>query len=277
MARQERDDPGAPEERVRTHKTMRWLARSNYEMKFPAGSGLSERVIFPVSESEKEGIEDARFVRFTDDASEDTYYATYTACSADNILPQMLATSDFLHFRAITLNGKAVQNKGLALFPRKVNGNYAMLSRQDGVNLHLMYSDHLHFWQESQVIMRPKQSWELVQVGNCGSPVETEAGWLVLTHGVGPMRNYCIGAALLDLNEPSKVIARLSDPLLAPNGFEREGYVPNVLYSCGYMIHRGELIIPYAMSDSRCAIASVPVNDLLRQLLSRTRSPVVAR
>ena len=155
----------------------------------------------------------------------------------------------------------------MALFPRKVNGKYAMISRQDGVNLHLMYSDHLHFWQEARIIQRPQSAWELTQIGNCGSPVETEAGWLLLTHGVGPMRKYSIGALLLDLHDPSKIIARLDEPILAPNEHEREGYVPNVVYTCGYLIHRDQLIIPYAMSDTACAIASLSISNLLESLL----------
>ncbi|MFC2170402.1 glycoside hydrolase family 130 protein [Calditrichota bacterium] len=250
-------------------ETMRWLARSNYELKFRHDRRISERVIFPVSENEIEGIEDARFVRFTDDDGSVTYYATYTAYNGMQILPQLISTKDFIRFRIITLNGKAVQDKGMALFPRKVNGKYVMISRQDGINLHIMYSEHLHFWQESNILRRPKFPWEFTQIGNCGSPLETEAGWLLLTHGVGPMRKYCIGVDLLDLNNPSEVIASLDKPILAPNEYEREGYVPNVVYTCGYMIHKDQLIIPYAMSDAKCAIASISVPELLELLLSK--------
>ena len=194
-------------------------------------------------------IEDARFVRFIDDNGEVTYYATYTAYNDLAILPQLITTKEFLKFNIITLNGKAVQNKGMALFPRKIDGNYVMLSRQDGENNHIMFSDNIHFWQESKIIQEPTRPWEFIQIGNCGSPLETDEGWLVLTHGVGPMRQYCIGAILLDLENPAKIIARLEEPLLSPREEEREGYVPNVVYSCGAIIHNDELVIPYAMAD----------------------------
>jgi predicted GH43/DUF377 family glycosyl hydrolase len=243
---------------------MRWLANSNYEIEFHADHILSERVIFPVSENETSGIEDARFVQFFNDNGEITYYATYTAYNGINILPQLIETKDFITFNIITLNGRAVQNKGMALFPRKINGLYAMLSRQDGENNHIMYSDNIHFWQESQIIQEPNYPWEFIQIGNCGSPLEINEGWLVLTHGVGPMRQYCIGVMLLDLENPSKIIGRLKEPLLTPNEEEREGYVPNVVYSCGSLIHNGELIIPYAMSDITSGIATVNVSDLVK-------------
>ncbi|MCP4649790.1 MAG: glycosidase, partial [PVC group bacterium] len=180
--------------------------------------------------------------------------------------PQLIETKDFLTFNIITLNGAAVQNKGMALFPRKINGLYAMLSRQDGENNHIMFSDHLHFWQKSQIIQKPKSPWEFIQVGNCGSPIEINEGWLVLTHGVGPMRQYSIGAILLDLEDPTKIIGRLKDPLLTPHEGEREGYVPNVVYTCGALIHNEELIIPYAMSDITSGIATVRVNDLVNNI-----------
>ena len=163
----------------------------------------------------------------------------------------------------MTLNGKSVQNKGMALFPRRINGKYVMLSRQDGENNHIMFSDHLHFWQESQIIQEPEQTWEFIQIGNCGSPIEINEGWLVLTHGVGAMRRYCIGAVVLDLEHPEKIIARLNSPLLIPTEEEREGYVPNVVYTCGALIHNNELIIPYAMSDIASGIATVSVSDLM--------------
>jgi len=156
----------------------------------------------------------------------------------------------------------------MALFPRRIDGRYAMLSRQDDENLFIMFSDNLHFWNDPQVLMRPAEPWESVKVGNCGSPIETEAGWLVLTHGVGPMRKYCIGAVLLDLEDPTRIIGRLREPLLAPEGTEREGYVPNVVYSCGSLLHEGTLILPYAMSDKATSIASVPLNELLAALLA---------
>jgi predicted GH43/DUF377 family glycosyl hydrolase len=247
----------------RTFEVICWLADSNYEVSFHADHRVSERVIFPVSKNESRGIEDARFVQFIEKQPEVTYYATYTAYNGKTILPQLIETKDFIKFNILTLNGKAVQNKGMALFPRKIGGRYVMLSRQDGENNHIMFSDNIHFWQESQIIQKPEFPWEFIQLGNCGSPLETDKGWLVLTHGVGPMRQYCIGAMLLDLKKPSKIIARLDEPLLAPHEKEREGYVPNVVYSCGAIIHSDELVIPYAMSDINSGIATVGINDLL--------------
>jgi predicted GH43/DUF377 family glycosyl hydrolase len=249
-----------------TLSCIQWLADSNYEMNFSPKLAMSERIIFPVSPNESNGIEDARFVRHTDDDGTVLYYATYTAYNGHAILPQLIETQDFLHFRVLTLNGSAVQNKGMALFPRRIDGNYAMLSRQDDENILIMFSDNPHYWSDPQVLLRPVEMWESVKIGNCGSPIETEAGWLVITHGVGPMRKYCIGAALLDLQDPTKVIGRLRQPLLVPEGVEREGYVPNVVYSCGSLIHGRELILPYAMSDRASAIASVPLDALLTEL-----------
>jgi predicted GH43/DUF377 family glycosyl hydrolase len=247
----------------RTFKAMRWLADSNYEVSFHADHPISERVIFPVSKNESRGIEDARFVQFFDARQDVTYYATYTAYNGSTILPQLIETKDFIKFNILTLNGKAVQNKGMALFPRKIGDRYVMLSRQDGENNHIMFSDNIHFWQECQVIQEPEYPWEFIQIGNCGSPLETDEGWIVLTHGVGPMRQYCIGAILLDLENPTKIIARLDEPLLTPHEKEREGYVPNVVYSCGALIHNNELVIPYAMSDINSGIATVAVKELL--------------
>jgi predicted GH43/DUF377 family glycosyl hydrolase len=247
----------------RTFEILCWLADSNYEVSFHPDHRISERVIFPVSKNESRGIEDARFVQFFDNSQEVTYYATYTAYNGITILPQLIETKDFIKFNILTLNGKAVQNKGMALFPRKIGGRYAMLSRQDGENNHIMFSDNIHFWQKSHIIQAPEYPWEFIQVGNCGSPLETNEGWLVLTHGVGPMRQYCIGAILLDLEQPTKIIARLDEPLLAPHEKEREGYVPNVVYSCGALIHNSELVIPYAMSDINSGIATVAVKELL--------------
>jgi predicted GH43/DUF377 family glycosyl hydrolase len=247
----------------RTFEVMLWLADSNYEVSFHADHRISERVIFPVSKNESRGIEDARFVQFFDDRQDVTYYATYTAYNGTAILPQLIETKDFISFNVLTLNGKAVKNKGMALFPRKIGGRYVMLSRQDGENNQIMFSDNIHFWQSSQIIQVPEYPWEFVQIGNCGSPLETDQGWIVLTHGVGPMRQYCIGAMLLDLENPAKVIARLDEPLLAPHDNEREGYVPNVVYSCGAIMHNDELVIPYAMSDINTGIATVSVGELL--------------
>lgn len=247
----------------RTIRILYWLAKSNYEIKFHTEYGISERVIFPTSAIEKGGIEDARFVQFFDDHGESTYYATYTAYNGISILPQIIKTKDFITFNVITLNGEAVQNKGMALFPRMIKGKYVMLSRQDGENNHIMFSDHLYFWQESKIIQKPLNSWEFIQIGNCGSPLETSEGWLVLTHGVGPMRQYCIGAMLLDLENPEKIIGRLKEPLITPREGEREGYVPNVVYSCGSLIHNKTLVIPYAMSDIMSGIATVEVSELI--------------
>jgi predicted GH43/DUF377 family glycosyl hydrolase len=247
----------------RTFEIVRWLADSNYEVSFHPDHRISERVIFPVSRNESRGIEDARFVQFFNDNGEVVYFATYTAYNDNTILPQLIETKDFIKFNILTLNGKAVQNKGMALFPRKIGDRYAMLSRQDGENNHIMFSDNIHFWQKSKIIQYPEFPWEFMQIGNCGSPLETDEGWIVLTHGVGPMRKYCIGAILLDLENPTKIIARLEEPLLAPHEKEREGYVPNVVYSCGAIIHNNELVIPYAMSDINSGIATVEVNELL--------------
>lgn len=254
----------------RTLECIQWLADSNYELKFSETLAMSERIIFPVSANETNGIEDARFVRFTDDDGTITYYATYTAYNGRAILPQLIETTDFLHFRVLTLNGSAVQNKGMALFPRRISGRYAMLSRQDDENLFIMFSDNPHYWRDPQMLLRPVETWEAVKIGNCGSPVETEAGWLVVTHGVGPMRKYCIGAALLDLHDPTKVIGRLREPLIAPEGNEREGYVPNVVYSCGSLLHGRQLILPYAMSDKASTISTISIDVLLAALLSST-------
>ncbi len=251
----------------RTLECIQWLADSNYEVRFSETLALSERLIFPVSDNESNGIEDARFVRFVDDDGSVTYFATYTAYNGRAILPQLIETEDFLHFRVLTLNGSAVQNKGMALFPRRIHGRHAMLSRQDDENLFVMFSDNPHYWSDPHLILRPAEVWESVKLGNCGSPLETEAGWLVITHGVGPMRRYCIGAVLLDLDDPTRVLGRLRQPLLCPEGVEREGYVPNVVYSCGSLIHNGQVILPYAMSDKATAIVSVPLADLLAALL----------
>lgn len=244
------------------------LARSNYEVQFAPSQRYSERVIFPTSPSQSAGIEDARFVTFRHDDGTPVHYATYTAYDGKVTFPQLLETPDFLHFRFSTLNGPAVQNKGMALFPRKINGLYTMLARQDNENISLMFSEQLYFWYASEIILKPTYPWEFVQLGNCGSPIETPAGWLVITHGVGPMRKYSIGAVLLDLADPRKVIGRLREPLLSPDAHEREGYVPNVVYSCGAMIHAGQLVLPYAISDYATRFALVDLDSLLSALTS---------
>ena len=246
--------------------TVLWLARSNYEVIFRPDEQISERVIFPVSENESAGIEDARFVRFKDDDGSVIYYATYTAYNGFTILPQILETTDFLTFKMHTLSGKNAQNKGMALFPRKINGNFVMLSRQDGVNNYIMFSDSVRFWNEAELLQEPVHPLEFVQVGNCGSPVETSAGWLTLFHGVGPMRKYSIWAELLDIDDPSRVIGRLNEPILTPDEHERDGYVPNVVYSCGSMLHGDALILPYGIADQRCRVATVSIPELLTRL-----------
>ena len=252
-----------------TVDTALWLARSNYEVIFRSDELISERVIFPVSENESAGIEDARFVCFENDDGSVIYYATYTAYNGFDILPQILETTDFLTFRMHTISGKAAQNKGMALFPRKINGNFAMLSRQDGVNNYIMFSDSVRHWDEAELLQEPVHPLEFVQVGNCGSPVETSEGWLALFHGVGPMRRYSIWAELLDLDDPSRVIGRLDEPVLTPDEHERDGYVPNVVYSCGSMIHRDTLVIPYGIADQRCRVATVSISELLSKLKRR--------
>ncbi len=243
-----------------------WLASSHYELEFSLDTNISERVIFPVSVNEKNGIEDARFVKFTGDDNEFVYYATYTAYDGATILPKMLDTRDFYHFKVLPLHGEIAQNKGMALFPRKVNGKYAMLCRLDGFNNYISFSDNISIWRKATLLQQPKFPWEFIQIGNGGSPVETPEGWLVITHGVGPMREYVLGAALFDLQNPEKEIGRLKTPLLVPNAEEREGYVPNVVYSCGSMINHDELIIPYAMSDYASTYATVNLRELLNEL-----------
>ena len=242
------------------------LAASSYVTTFPADSTLSERVIFPAGPHETHGIEDARFVRFADDDGEVTYYATYTAFDGFEIMPQLIQTNDFASFRISTLSGPAAQNKGMALFPRRIHGKYVMLSRRDRENLHLATSTDVRRWADITELHRPSRSWELLQIGNCGSPVETAEGWLVITHGVGPMRRYVLGAILLDLDDPRRVIGQLREPLLGPEGTEREGYVPNVVYSCGSMLNGPDLVLPYGMSDGAVGIAIVSVPDLLAAL-----------
>jgi len=246
--------------------SMLWLAHSNYQLEFSPDLALSERVIFPVSENESRGIEDARFVRFTHPDGRVEYCATYTAYNGMRVLPQLIETTDFRHFKISTLNGRCVQNKGMALFPRKIGDDFVMAARLDGENNYLLRSPNIHFWNESKLLRGPKLPWEFVQVGNCGSPIETDKGWLLLTHGVGPMRQYWIGALLLDLEDPSRVIGELSEPLLTPCADERDGYVPNVVYSCGPMRYGDHLIIPYAASDSHTSIATVSLPALLAQL-----------
>jgi predicted GH43/DUF377 family glycosyl hydrolase len=235
------------------------------EVIFTPDHDISERVIFPVTESQSNGIEDARFVQFSD-GGRTTYYATYTAYRGTAIRSELIETSDFLSFRMSPLHGAAARNKGMALFPRRIDGKYAMIARQDNENLYLIYSDDLYRWEGGQAILKPQFPWEFVQIGNCGSPIELEEGWLLLTHGVGPVRKYSIGAALLDKRDPSKVLARSSEPLLRPEPSEREGYVPNVVYTCGAMAHRDQIILPYAVSDTFSNFATIKISALMRAL-----------
>ena len=229
---------------------------------FDRGEDISERVIFPITASQSNGIEDARFVKFSG-AEKDTYYATYTAYSGRAIRSEIIETSDFVSFRFSALRGNAAQNKGMALFPRKIDDRFAMIARQDNENLYLIYSDDLYTWDGGTAILTPAAPWEFVQIGNCGSPIELDEGWLLLTHGVGPVRKYSIGAALLDKNNPTKILGRLREPLLRPAPSEREGYVPNVVYTCGAMRHGDRIIFPYAISDSYSTIATIDIKSLL--------------
>jgi predicted GH43/DUF377 family glycosyl hydrolase len=234
------------------------------ELAFSAGEELSERVIFPVTDSQSNGIEDARFVEFNEDGKR-TYYATYTAYNGKAIRSELLETHDFLRFRLSPLSGTATRNKGMALFPRRINGRYAMIARQDNENLYLIYSDDLHTWNDGGVaVLKPKFPWEFVQIGNCGSPIELDEGWLLLTHGVGPVRKYSIGAVLLDKKDPSKVLGRASEPLVKPEPSEREGYVPNVVYTCGAMRHNNQIVLPYAVSDTFSNFATIEIAALLK-------------
>ncbi|HZJ36181.1 MAG TPA: glycoside hydrolase family 130 protein [Gillisia sp.] len=240
-----------------------WLVDSYYDIKFHKDSDLSERVIFPISSSEKSGIEDARFVHFTDDDNSVKIFATYTAYDSKTTLPKLISTEDFYTFRVMPLHGNGARDKNLALFPRKIKGKYAMLARVDGVNNYIMYSDRTTLWNNPEILQQPKYPWEFTQLGNCGSPLWTDEGWLIITHGVGTMRRYCIGASLFDLDDPSKEIGRLKEPLLTPMEHEREGYVPNVVYSCGSLIHKNKLILPYAVSDYSSTYGVVDMTELL--------------
>jgi predicted GH43/DUF377 family glycosyl hydrolase len=247
---------------------IRWLAHSNYQLELPREAEASEVVIFPHTSNETHGIEDLRMVRFVDDDGTVTYYGTCTAFDGYRVLPQLIETRDFQSVGVHTINGACAQNKGMALFPRRIGGHYVMCSRIDGENLYIMVSDIVHFWETAELLQTPHYPWEFVQIGNCGSPLETPEGWLLLTHGVGPMRTYCIGAMLLDLNDPLKVIGCLDEPLITPTEKERDGYVPNVAYSCGAMIHNGQLYLPFATSDMITRIAMVSLDSLLNRLVN---------
>jgi predicted GH43/DUF377 family glycosyl hydrolase len=244
------------------------LANTNYELHFPEDSMLSERVIFPVTQNEKNGIEDARFVKFKDDDGMETYIATYTAYDGTLIQPQLILTTDFKHFKIAPLHGQSAVNKNLALFPRKINNQYVMLSRIDGINNYIMFSDDLYNWETAALLQEPKYPWEFVQIGNAGSPIETDRGWLVITHGVGAMRKYCLGASLFKLDDPIVELGRLKQPLLVPNEDERDGYVPNVVYSCGALVHGESLILPYAVSDHASSYACCNLKELLDEIMT---------
>jgi predicted GH43/DUF377 family glycosyl hydrolase len=248
---------------------IRWLAHSNYQLELPKEAEASEIVIFPQTINESHGIEDLRMVRFVEDDGAVAYYGTCSAYDGNRVLPQLIETRDFLRIGVHTINGACAQNKGMALFPRRIGGHYVMCSRNDGENLFIMMSDIVHFWETARLLQVPLHPWEFVQIGNCGSPLETPEGWLLLTHGVGPMRAYGIGAMLLDLNDPLKVIGCLEEPLIMPTEKERDGYVPNVAYSCGAMIHGGQLYLPFATSDRITRMALVSLDSLLNRLIGK--------
>ncbi len=240
------------------------LTDSNYSLSFPQDSLLSERVIFPHSKSEIAGMEDVRFVKFMDN-NHSKYYGTYTAYNGKTFRVQLISTMDFINFDIETMNGPAIKDKGLALFPEKINDKFCMIGRIDGENLFLLQSENLYNWSEAEIMREPEKPWEFVQIGNCGSPLKTKEGWILLTHAVGPFRRYVISALLLDLKNPAKIIRSLNEPLIEPNKSEREGYVPNVVYSCGSIIHNDHLVVPYAMSDAYCGFARIKISNLLKK------------
>jgi predicted GH43/DUF377 family glycosyl hydrolase len=244
---------------------VRWMAASNYEVEFDARQAISERVLWPGGPAESHGMEDARFVRFTGDG-DPVYFATYSAFDGSSVASHLLETADFRTFTVSQLSGRSTSNKGMALFPRRIGGRYAALSRWDRESNGIAYSGDARRWSEAVTVQAPGRPWELVQLGNCGSPIETPAGWLVFTHGVGPMREYSIGAVLLDLDEPERLIAALPEPLLVASGSEREGYVPNVVYSCGSLLHGDMVVLPYGCSDSSVRFAIVDLPQLLGRL-----------
>jgi predicted GH43/DUF377 family glycosyl hydrolase len=243
------------------------LAHANYQLRLPAGSRISELVMYPQSAFEARGIEDLRLVSFTEPGGARSYYGTYTAYDGRRILPMLMQTDDFRVLEVNTLNGDCAIGKGMALFPRKIRGQYAMCSRIDGQNLFLMFSDRPTFWETAEMFAEPAAPWEYRLIGNCGSPIETPEGWLLLTHGVGPMRQYAIGAMLLDLDDPRKIRGRLREPLLVPPEALRDGYVPNVVYTCGAQLHAGRLFIPYAVADEITVMARVDLAELLARLI----------
>ncbi|MFI5160567.1 MAG: glycoside hydrolase family 130 protein [Sphingobacteriales bacterium] len=249
-----------------------WLSDSYSNISFSLDTDISDRVIFPMSELERKGIEDARFVKFIDNDGTIIYYATYTAFDGALIMPKLLQTTDFYNFKIRPLHGAGAKNKNLALFPRKINGNYVMLARIDGCNNYIMHSNNINLWENPEILQQPAYPWEFIQIGNCGSPLETEHGWLVITHGVGPMRRYSLGATLLKLDDPSVEVGRLKEPLLVANQDEREGYVPNVVYSCGGIVNNGRLILPYGLSDYSSSFATIDLEALLDKILSDSKA-----
>jgi predicted GH43/DUF377 family glycosyl hydrolase len=273
-----RDDLGEQLDKLQTHRStrghapatislIRTIAERTYGIEFAEDIPLSERVLWPAMGAEAAGMEDARFVRFVDDDGSVAFYATYTAYSGSHISQQLLETDDFRTFTSTPMVGRAAANKGLALFPRRIRGRFAALSRSDRESNSIAYSDHPFVWTDSVPCQQPTRAWEAVQLGNCGPPIETEAGWLVLTHGVGPMRTYSIGAILLDLEDPTQVLGQLRQPLLSPADDEQDGYVPNVVYSCGALVHAATVVVPYGIGDAAIGFATVPLRELLATLV----------
>jgi predicted GH43/DUF377 family glycosyl hydrolase len=259
-------DPTAPESsiaRVQPHTA--GTAADCVDVAFDCDQDISERVIFPITESQANGIEDARFVEL-DAGGDKLFYATYTAYSGRAIRSELIQTRDFCSFRMTPLRGTAARNKGMALFPKKFAGRYAMIGRQDNESLYLIYSEDLYYWGEGTILLKPEFPWEFVQIGNCGSPIELDQGWLLLTHGVGPIRKYSIGAALLDKTDPSRILGRCAEPVLMPEAAEREGYVPNVVYTCGGLRHNDCIVLPYAISDTYCDFATIQISALLEAM-----------
>ena len=261
-----KQDANLGADNVRTLETIERVASTNYRIRLDESDQLNALVIFPLGPEESRGVEDLRLVEFADDDGRRTYVGTYTAYDGFQITPMMIQTEDFKTFEVFSINGAKAMNKGMALFPRKINGRYVVCSRIDGENLYVATSDTLNHWPEATRLMEPELPWEFVQLGNCGSPIETPRGWLLLTHGVGPMRSYSIGAILLDLDDPTKVIGHLKEPLLVPDEDEREGYVPNVVYTCGLLEHNGDLYIPYAQADKSTGLAVVSMDELMAKL-----------
>jgi predicted GH43/DUF377 family glycosyl hydrolase len=259
-------DPVSPKLRLGRLISSAGASEESYDIDYPEDSLLSSRILFPRSRAESNGMEDARFVQFSD-KGKTCYFGTYTAYNGRTIWPQLIETEDFRHFGIRPLHGKAASDKGMALFPEKINGQYAMISRQGGRSLSFMYSDDIYRWDEYRPLQTPQREWEMLQMGNCGSPIKTPHGWLLLTHAVGAMRKYVLSLTLLDLDHPEKVVATLEEPLLHPDAEEREGYVPNVLYTCGMLQHGDELVIPYAMSDSAIGFATVKLEDIWKVML----------